>query len=120
MYFQRCNFNQKYTSHCSVRYHGNVRLFMIKAAIQRFSIRIGMRISIRIRNISMQTPYSTLQYPSNVYVCCYLILNSAYNYRYPSHEHSTPFIQNVVTSKFFKYMYVLNCKDTIISGRLWI
>ena len=88
----------KTTSHCCVRYHGNV---------SRFSIRTGMRISIRIRNISMQTPYSTLQYPSNVYVCCYLTLNSAYNYRYPSHEHSTPFIQNVVTSKFFKYMYVL-------------
>jgi len=34
-----------------------------------------MRISIRIRNISMRTPYSTFQYPSTVSACFYLTLN---------------------------------------------
>jgi len=49
-----------------------------KAAIPHFSIRIRMRISMRIRKISMQIPYSTFQYPSNVSACFYLTLNSAY------------------------------------------
>ena len=44
------------------------------AAIPRFSIRIRMRI----RKISMRTPYSTFQYPSNVSACVYITINSAY------------------------------------------
>jgi len=41
----------------------------VKTLIPRFIIRIRMRISIRIRKISMRTPYSTFQYPSNVSAC---------------------------------------------------
>ena len=49
-----------------------------KAAIPRFGIRIRMRISIRIRTISMRTPYFTFQYPSNVYACFNFTLNRAF------------------------------------------
>jgi len=77
-----------------------LHLYMIKAAIPRFSIWIRMRISIRIRKVSMRTPYFTFQYPSNVYVCLYLTLNSAYVISL-SHENSTLFIQNVVIVNFF-------------------
>jgi len=49
-----------------------------KAAIPRFSIRIRMRIRMLIRKVSMRTPYSTFQYPSNISVCVYLTINSAY------------------------------------------
>jgi len=57
---------------------GRVPMQHGKAAIPRFSMRIRMRISMRIRKISMRTPYSTFQYPSNVSDCVYLTINSAY------------------------------------------
>jgi len=61
----------------SCGYPKNIIFVRPKAAFPRFSIRIRMRISMRIRKILMRTPYSTFQYPSSVSACFYLTLNSA-------------------------------------------
>jgi len=43
-----------------IRYHKQTSKTVSKAAISRSSIQIRMHISIRMRKISMRTPYSTI------------------------------------------------------------
>jgi len=80
-----------------------------------------MRIRMRIRKISMRTPYSTFPYPSSVSACVFPYYKQCLHIIVISHLKTQYILSKIWWTVFFFIIYTCHiARIRCVRGRLWI